>query len=316
MARFTSSLISAGVAVMAGALLLTGCSGDAGEPDSAPKGAANTADINYHSAAGTPDADLRAMLPKDVADSGTLVIATDATIGEPFASYDDDNTTIVGLAPDLAYAIGDELGMNVELHHVVFANLIPGLEAKRYQFSVAPMLDTEEREKQVDFIDYIRGGSAFIVAKDGDQPRDLTVEDMCGLRVGVAQGSVEEIAMGEQTTKCTDAGKKPIEILSFKTNNEGILALTSDRADVYATAAAQAGYIAKNDDQRLATSGDPFSSGLSGMAFPSESPLLPVVQAALQKLIDSGAYTDILASYGVDYLSVDRAGVNNEELDG
>jgi polar amino acid transport system substrate-binding protein len=316
MARITSSLVSAGIAVMAGALLLSGCSGDAGATTADAHGAANTADVNYHTAKGAPDAELQAKLPKDVADAGTLVIATDATIGEPFASYDEDNTTIVGLAPDLAYAIGDELGLNVELHHVVFANLIPGLEAERYQFSVAPMLDTTEREKQVDFIDYIHGGSAFIVAKDGDMPRDLTVADMCGLRVGVAQGSVEEIAMGEQTTKCTDAGKKPIQVLSYKTNNEGILALTSDRADVYATAAAQAGYIAKNDDKRLATSGDPFSSGLSGMAFPSDSALLPVVQAALQKLIDSGAYTDILASYGVDYLSVERAGVNNEELAG
>jgi polar amino acid transport system substrate-binding protein len=305
--------LAAGAFAATAIILLGGCSASDGSGSESTN--SNSADVNYHSAQGSPDSALQELLPADVAESGKLVIGTDATIGEPFASYSEDNVTVVGVAPDLAFAIGDLLGLDVELRHAVFANLIPGLKAKRYEFSVAPMLDTEERQKEVDFINYIRGGSAFVIAKDGGQPNDLTIDDVCGLRVGVAQGSVEEIRMTEQTEVCTAAGDPAIKILAYQTNTEGILALTSGRADVYATAAAQAGYIASTDTEKLAMSGEPLSSGLSAMAFPKESAMLPVVQKTLQKMMDSGAYTEIFASYGIDHLGLDKALVNSEEVE-
>lgn len=295
-------------ALAVAALGLAACSSDAaGTAQTASS--ANTADINHHAAAGTPVEELVAQLPAEVADDGVLVIATDATIGEPFASYDEDGVTIVGIVPDLAYAIGDALGVDVELRQVVFANLIPGLAAGRYDLSLAPMLDTDERQQQVDFVDYLKGGSQFIVAKDAaDAPKNLSPEDACGLAIGVTTGSVEEISLTEQNASCPT----PIEIMSFKTNNEGILALTSGRIAAYATAAAQAGYIAQTDNERLALSGEPFRGGLSAMAFPKESELLPVVQATLQHLIDEGTYSAVLSNYGSEQLAVPFAGRNNE----
>lgn len=301
-------LLAAGL-LTAATVALTACGGgsdDNGSDSSAP---ANTADVNYHVATGEPNADLVAQLPASIADAGKLIIATDATIGEPFGSYDTDGVTMVGLAPDLAYAFGDALGLDVELRQVVFANLIPGLSAERYDFSVAPMLDTAERQEQVDFIDFLRGGSQFIVARDNaDAPKDLSPATACGLAIGVAAGSVEEISLTEQNETCAE----PIDIMAFKTNNEGILALTSGRIDAYGTAAAQAGYIAQTDDQRLTLSGEPFQGGLSGMAFPKDSEMLPVIQAVFQSFIDDGVYDEILAAYGLQQLAVPFAGINTE----
>lgn len=314
MKRSTRSAVTLS-ALAISALALTACTGSA-TPGSTSGASSNTADINYHAAAGDADKTLADMLPAAVSDKGTLVIATDATIGEPFASYDTDGVTIVGIVPDLAYAMGDALGVDVELRQVVFANLIPGLAAERYDFSLAPMLDTAERQEQVDFIDYLRGGSQFIVAKDdADAPKNLSPETACGLAIGVTTGSVEEISLTEQNEVCTAAGKPAIEILSYKTNNEGILALTSGRIDAYGTAAAQGGYIAQTDNDRLTLSGEPFRGGLSGMAFPKTSELLPVIQATLQKFIDDGVYEQILTDYGVQQLAVPMAGKNNEAME-
>lgn len=305
--------IAAVGAIAAAALVLSACSGGtSADDDGAASSAANTADVNHHAASGDAIAELADQLPASVADDGKLVIATDATIGEPFGSYDADGVTIVGIVPDLAYAIGDALGLDVELRQVMFANLIPGLAAERYDFALVPMLDTEERQQQVDFIDYLEGGSQFIVAKDdADAPVDLSPETACGLAIGVTTGSVEEISLNEQNKSCDE----PIEVMSFKTNNEGVLALTSGRIDAYGTAAAQAGYIAQTDDERLTLSGEPFQGGLSGMAFPKESELLPVVQATFQQFIDDGTYDEILSTYGVNQLAVPMAGTNNEALD-
>lgn len=301
--------VGAAVALLvAGAFALTGCSGT--PATDAPDAAANTADINRHVATGTPNETLRELLPQSVLDAGVLSIATDATIGEPFGTYDTDGATMVGIAPDLAYAIGDALGVDVELNQVVFANLIPGLKADRYAFSLAPMLHTEERQKEVDFVDYLKGGSTFIIAKGSATSDSLTPADVCGLTVGYQAGSVEEIAMQEQNAKCTEAGKPEVTGLAYKTNNEGVLALTSDRIETYATSAAQGGFITLQDNEQLQVSGDPFSGGLSGMAFPKDSEVLPAIVATLQELIDNGTYMEILSSYGIEYLAVDSAESN------
>lgn len=299
-------------ALIVGAFALTACASSTGasDTDTGNEAVANTPDVNFHAASGTPNEELRALLPERVLDAGTLVIATDATIGEPFASYDVDNTTIVGIVPDLAYLMGDTLGVDIELRQVVFANLIPGLQAERYDFSLAPMLNTEERRQQVDFLDYLRGGSAFIIAKDSGESTSLTVDDVCGMKIGFATGSVEEISMTERSAECVAEGKAPVELLSYKTNNEGVLALISGRIQSYATAAAQAGYIAKNDNKQLEMSGEPFRGGYSGMAFPQNSDVFPAIQATLQELIDNGGYKKVLASYGVENLAVDSAESN------
>ncbi|MFB8387770.1 transporter substrate-binding domain-containing protein [Microbacterium sp. NPDC055910] len=300
-------LLAVGI-LTAATVALTACGGGStgADGDSAP---GNTADVNYHVASGEPIADLVAQLPESIAESGKLVIATDATIGEPFGSYDADGATMVGIAPDLAFAFGDALGLDIELRQVVFANLIPGLAADRYDFSLAPMLDTEERQQQVDFIDFLRGGSQFIVARDdADAPENLSPDTACGLAIGVAAGSVEEISLTEKNETCAE----PINIMAFKTNNEGVLALTSGRIDAYGTAAAQAGYIAQTDDEQLTLSGEPFQGGLSGMAFPKDSELLPVIQAVFQTFIDEGTYDEMLSVYGLQQLAVPMAGKNNE----
>lgn len=303
-------------AVSAAAVALSGCA-DPTPVSGGDEGASGaTADVNLHTASGEPDSDLVAMLPDDVADAGKLVIATDATIGEPFGSYDADGVTMVGIAPDLAFAFGDALGLDVELRQVVFANLIPGLAADRYEFSIVPMLDTDERQKQVDFIDFLEGGSQFIIAADdADAPQDLTPAEACGMAAGVTTGSVEEIALTEQNEECAADGKPEIEISSYKTNNEGVLALTSGRINTFATSAAQAGYIAQHDGEHLTLSGAPFQGGLSGMAFPKDSEMLPVIQSAFQTFIDDGDYDELLAPYGVQELAVQMAGVNNEAAD-
>lgn len=296
-------VLGAVAALTTGLLALTACS--AGTESEESQAGSNTADINYHAAEGAANEDLRALLPESVLEAGRIVIATDATIGEPFGSYDVDNVTMLGVAPDIAYAIGDELGLDVELQQVVFASLIPGLKAERFEFSLAPMLNTEERQLEVDFIDFLQGGSAFIIAQGSSVSSELAPENACGLRIGYASGSVEEIIMEEQSAQCVEAGEEPIEGLAYRTNNEGVLALTSDRIDAYATAAAQAGYITITDDEQLEVSGEPFQGGYSGMAFPKDSDVLPAIQATFQELIDNGTYEEILTGYGIEYLAVD-----------
>lgn len=159
-------------------------------------------------------------------------MATDPTIGAPFASFASGTQNIVGLDVDLANAIGKALGLGVHVQNVTFDNFIPGLAAGRYDFSISVMLDTKVREQQVNFVDFIKDGSGFLV-KRGSNLTNLTLAKLCGMSVSAIQGSVEASDLTTQSKTCQQEGKKPINVLVFAQNNEAILAVSSGRAQAF-----------------------------------------------------------------------------------
>ena len=255
------------------------------------------------------DSSAAGLLPQDVRSKGTLVVAMDGSQGKPFTYFGPDNKTMQGLTVDLASALGATLGVKLQVENTSFDSLIPGLQASRYDLTVAPMLMTSTRLKTVDMIGWIHGGSAFVVMKAGGTT-DLSLDKLCGMTVGAQTGSVEANALDEQNGKCTAAGKKSISIKLYPHATDGVVALSAGRIDAYDTAAAQAGYIAASSAQ-LTQSGKPYNSGTSSMALPKGSPIAKAVTAALQHLIDTGAYKAILAKYGVTSLAVPSAQLNN-----
>jgi polar amino acid transport system substrate-binding protein len=291
------------IAVLSAAALLTaGCGGGddtAGNQSGSPSGSVK---------AGQVDQEAADLLPEDVKASKTLVVAMDATQGKPFTFYAADNKTITGLTKDLSDALGQALGVKMDVKNTSFDSLIPGLQAKRYGLSIAPMLMTDKRLESVDMIGWIHGGSAFMIAKGKGKP-DLTLADTCGMTVGAVTGSVEAQALSDQSAQCAAGSKAPISIKLFPHTTDGIVALTAGRIDAYDTAAAQAGYITKGNAQ-LAQSGEPYNSGTSSMALPKDSDAAQAVTKAFQYLIDQGVYKSILDKYGLSNLAVPSASLN------
>lgn len=256
------------------------------------------------------DSTAAALLPDDVRTRGTLVVAMDGSQGKPFTFFGPDNKTLEGLTVDLANALGGALGVKLQFENTSFDSLIPGLQASRYDLTVAPMLMTPTRLKNVDMIGWIHGGSAFLVLKSGG-PTDLSLDKLCGMTVGAQTGSVEANALNEQNDKCKSAAQQEISIKLFPHATDGVLALTAGRIQAFDTAAAQAGYIAASNSGDVTQSGKPYNSGTSSMALPKDSTVAKALTAALQHLIDTGAYKSILAKYGLTNLAVPSASLNS-----
>lgn len=288
----------------AAAVALSACS-SSGEGSGQSGSGAATASISAN-------AELHRLLPSAVRKSGKLTMATDATIGAPFASFGPDNKTVVGLNVDMAKAIGQLLGVDVRIVNTPFGTFIPGLQAKRYDFSVSVMLDTKEREKVVDFVDYIKDGSGFLV-RASDPHENLTLADLCGMKAAAISGSVEQGDLETQTKKCTAAGKKPISISIFAENAQGILALTSRRVDVWVGDSDQNAWFKQQNNGALKQSGVPFNAAIDGIAILKGSPLVTPIQKAVQQLMDNGAYGKILAHYGVQHAAISKATLNDAQ---
>jgi polar amino acid transport system substrate-binding protein len=258
----------------------------------------------------TTQTSLSKLVPATYRSRGYLVMATDPTMGAPFASFAPGNHEIVGLDVDLANAIGKALGLGVHVQNVTFDNFIPGLAAERYDFSVSTMLDTKVREQQVNFADFLHDGSGFLV-KDGSQLTDLTLGKLCGLTVSAIQGSVEATDLASQSKKCQAEGKKPVTPLVFAQGNEAILAVSSGRAQAFDGDSDINAWIHTQPASAVEQSGPAYGMALDGMAIAKNNGLTTPIEKALQQLLDNGTYLKILKKYGVQNYALAKATVNN-----
>jgi len=252
---------------------------------------------------------LKDELPAAVRKQPALVMATDATVGEPIA-WVDEHSEIRGMAVDMADAIGYLFGKPVKSVNVVWDNLIPGLQSGRFDFSISVMLDTKKREQIVNFVDYLVDGSSFLVSADS-KLHGLDLASLCGLRVAVLRGSVEQGYVTKQTEQCKKEGKPPIGIQVYQGNNDMLLAVVSGRADVMMGASSQLGYVQKLSHGRARSGGEPIGVATDGIAVPKGRGLTKPLQSALQKLIETGVYRKIMALYGMEANGVSKVTINH-----
>ncbi|MFC5819139.1 ABC transporter substrate-binding protein [Nonomuraea harbinensis] len=240
--------------------------------------------------------------------TGEIKGATDLTIGMPWAVEENGKPT--GLDIDLAEALGDVLGTRIDLQNTSFDSLIPGLAAGRYDVTISAMLDNKKRQEQVDFVDFIIDSSGFVVPADSDID-DLTLETSCGRTIGVVRGSAEEMYLSEQSTKCEQEGKPAVKLQVFQQLQQGMLAVTSGRIEALCGDSLQNSYLQAQPDSKIKPVGEPINEAPVGMALPKGSKLVPVLQKALQKLVDDGAYVKILEKYGVAEGALTKITVND-----
>lgn len=95
--------------------------------------------------------------------NGTLTMATNAQF-EPYEYYDGDN--VVGIDADIAKAICDKLGYELEIEDMEFDAIIAAVSSGKADFGAAGMTVTEDRLKNIDFTDTYATASQVIVVRN------------------------------------------------------------------------------------------------------------------------------------------------------
>ncbi len=93
---------------------------------------------------------------------GTLVMATNAEF-EPYEYRDGDG--IIGIDVDLARAICDKLGYELQVEDMEFDAIIPAIAAGKSDFGAAGMTVTEDRKKNADFTDTYANASQVVIVR-------------------------------------------------------------------------------------------------------------------------------------------------------
>jgi polar amino acid transport system substrate-binding protein len=283
------------------ALVLAGCG-------SSSSSSTTTASTGTTSTSTGAVASIAAQVPAAIKSKGTLNVATEAQYA-PNEFIAPDGHTIIGMDADLLKALGETMGLKVNLINANFETIIPGLAAGRYDLGASSFTDTKEREKTVDFVDYFSAGISFY-AKSSANPGVTELADLCGKTTAVEKGTVEQEESEAQSKKCTKAGKKAVTVLSFPGQNAVNLAVSSGRAELGMADSPVVAYQIKQSNGQFKLIGKSYNFAPYGIAVPKSSGMTTPLLAALKELMANGTYMKILEKWGIQSGAISNPKIN------
>lgn len=283
-----------------GTLALTACTSASAEIEAAPTDE-NSVELGTAVLPEMPfDEAAAALLPADIAERGYLNAAYSPTFA-PFEYYDKDNSTIIGFDVDYIKAVGQVLGLEIKTEAASFDAIIPGLSSGKYDLSNSGIAVTEERKLSNDFVVFAQAGSGIGVLPGNPKNISNDYAALCGLKIAAGKGTIQGLTvLPGLSEECVAAGEKEIDIQLFPSQNDGFLALRSNRIDGYMADSFTVSYQGKlaGDAWELAP-GEDFAPITTGITTSKDSPLTPAIRAAVLKIIDSDVYPQMNAKWGI-----------------
>lgn len=224
---------------------------------------------------------------------GVLSMATEATF-PPYEYYDGD--AIVGIDVEIAQAIADKLGLELQVTDIAFDSIIPGVQSGKYDLGLAGMTVTDERLEQVNFSDSYATGVQVVIVKEGGKV--TSVDDL------FADGASNVIGTQTGTTgflyatwDIQDAGLG--EVKSFAKTTDAVEALKNGQVDcvILDNEPAKA-LVAANEGAGLSILDTEYAVEDYAAAISKDNTaLLEAVNGALKELIADGTVQSILDKY-------------------
>ena len=224
---------------------------------------------------------------------GVLSMATEATF-PPSEYYDGD--AIVGIDVEIAQAIADKLGLELQVTDIAFDSIIPGVQSGKYDLGLAGMTVTDERLEQVNFSDSYATGVQVVIVKEGGKV--TSVDDL------FADGASNVIGTQTGTTgflyatwDIQDAGLG--EVKSFAKTTDAVEALKNGQVDcvILDNEPAKA-LVAANEGAGLSILDTEYAVEDYAAAISKDNTaLLEAVNGALKELIADGTVQSILDKY-------------------
>lgn len=218
---------------------------------------------------------------------------------------------VTGVEPDIAKAVLKSLGIE-ELQGVVtpYDQMIPGLQARRWDMVTAGLFMKESRCKEVLYSEPTIVSTESFGVKKGN-PKNITsvasVKENSDVKVAALGGAFEEGIL-------KDAGVPAGQIVQVRDGRSGVEAVKAGRADAFFLPTLSLNQLLEGDDSMEVT--DPVEDAPvtgAGHAFrKNDEELHAEYNKALAELKESDEFAKILDKWGFN--AEDVEGVTTEEL--
>ena len=193
-------------------LSLAACGSSASVSESTASSEASSSEAASSEASAETAGELTTVTP------GKLTMSTNAAF--PPYEMTDDNGNCVGIDIEVAEAIADKLGLELQVDDMDFDAALLAAQTGKSDMVMAGVTVTEERQTVMDFSNtYATGIQVVIVPEDSDI---ASIEDMTGKMIGVQRGttgdlycsaSVEDGGFGEENVTPYDNGLTAVQAL-------------------------------------------------------------------------------------------------------
>lgn len=261
--------------VLAGSMLLTGCGGGNTEQTTTDEGT----DSATTETAGT--------------EGGVLRMGTNATF--PPYEYVDENNEVAGIDADIAAAIADKLGMELEITDMAFDSLIPALQSDTIDIVLAGMTVDPERAESVNFTDSYATGVQVVIVPEGSDIAAVENEDgemevdLTGKNIGVQTGTTGDLYCtddyGQEFVKQFDNG--PLAVAALLNGQVDCVVIDNEPAK---------NYVAANEGLKIldtAYANEDYAAALAK----DDTELYEQVNTAIQELKEDGTIASIIEKY-------------------
>ena len=247
-------------------------------------------------------------------DDNVLVMATNAAF-PPYEYVEGDK--FVGIDVEIAQAIADKLGMELQIEDVEFGSIIGGVVEGKYDMGMAGMTVTEERKQSVNFSNTYATGIQVIIVKDGSSITSLddifefnadgdpvALKDP-DLKVGVQQDTTGDIYSSsdisgwgfcdveEDGTVTTD------RVVRYKTGADAVEALKTDKVNMVIIDNEPAkSFVAANEGIHILEGDNEYAVEDYAICIAKENTeLLDKINKALDELKKDGTIDKIVSKY-------------------
>ncbi|MFK3770549.1 ABC transporter substrate-binding protein [Pseudomonas putida] len=211
-----------------------------------------------------------------------------------------------GFDPAFMTLLGSHLKLQPQFVDTRFANLVMGVNARRFDLVASALYVTPERAAQVDFLPYLKSGASLMVRSD-DSFRPQQPQDLCGKRVASIKGGswIPKLAALSKDY-CQANGQAPIDSREFPTSPEAAQALLAKAVDVQFEDAAVARITTDKLKGRVTISSStliyPVVIGLAVRK--GNEALLGELRQGFSAMKQSGEYQALLTQYNLGEPSV------------
>jgi polar amino acid transport system substrate-binding protein len=225
---------------------------------------------------------------------GVLDIAVDDTY--PPMEYVNDQGERVGFDIDLAKALGEKMGVDINFISSSWEGIFTGLTAQQYDVIISSVSMTTERMETMDFSKPYLANGQVIVVKPGDDSI-TTKEDLAGKKVGVQIGTTSD-----------EASEKQEDVIGFDlTKYDDIIscfnAMKMNAIDcIVVDMAVAIDYVEKQPDEFVVSSAQLTNEPIAVAMGKNRDALKNAINEALTELDADGTLTEISIEHlGDDY---------------
>src|ERR671910_457056 len=223
--------------------------------------------------------------------AGTLTVATEGTY-RPFSFHEDGSGDLVGYDVEVAEAVADKLGLEIEFQETQWDAIFAGLEAGRFDVIANQVSINPEREEQYLFSSPYTVSPGVIVVKEGDTSIS-SFDDLAGKTTAQSLTS-----NWYELAQASGANVEAVEGWA-----QAVALLEQGRVD--ATINDELTYlddVQTNGERGLVIAAETDDPSLSALSFTKDkADLVAAVDAALEELRAEG----VLAELGEKYFGAD-----------